>query len=206
MTLLAFRPILPPYLFSSIMKPPDSIDFTSPLRVPESSPEIFSSILNSLVIVSQTSEAFHEILDTCDDLAQRPDHAYHAELSWHAGPRPFMISSQLVALETLTYFGICRREIVTPDESIYTLTDPHGMDFLSYLATMMTSIRDVAQHRGVDPKTYLHHLVRSHALTHPPMEKCYLRYMYRDLRAVLQLVRAELTFYLIDERDPETVN
>lgn len=190
------------------MPPPDT---TTPpheplIRIPEFDTEEFSRILSSITLVSQTSAAFYEILDACDELFHAPEHSYSVELPWLAGPRPYMISPRLIAMETLTYFGICVKTAPSQDIVIYTLSEPLGTDFVSHLAAMTTSVREVALRRGTEVKMYIRYLMQSRVMNKPPMEYGHLQYVQRDLQALLQLIRAELAFYLIDDTDPENWN
>lgn len=176
------------------------------LRVPEFDAEEFSRVLSTIAIVSKTPEAFYELLDACEELSHAANHSYSVELSSLAGPRPYSISPRLVSLETLTYFGICVKTTPLRNIAVYTLSEPLGIDFISHLAAMIASAREVALRRGADTKAFIQYLMQRRGNTQPPMEEKYLRYVRDDLRAVLLACRAELTFYLIDHRDPDNWN
>lgn len=191
------------------MSPPDTTESQQKplIRVPKLDTEEFSRVLSSIAIVSGAPpKRFYDILDACDELSHASEHSYAVELPALAGPHPYMIPSRLIAMETLTYFGICIKAMPSQDIAVYTLTEPLGIDFISHLGALAASVRETALHRGTEVKAYIQYLMWSRTSKELPMEKRYLQYVQRDLRAILDEIKAELTFYLIDDRDPENWN
>ncbi len=172
----------------------------------------------SLTMLAKSPQAFGDLVDALKKVEHAPGQTLQVELPYHVGSIPMSISSELVALETLTYFNICSKSSVSRDEWVYAITNPVGRNFALCLSGTLADIgrkhngpialRQEALRRGVDPTQYVHHLLRSKILEYSPPDKMDLQqdvqYVSGDLRERIDIVRAELAFYLIDDNNPET--
>lgn len=182
--------------------------------------EEFLRSLLSLTMITKSLEAFGNLVDTVKKIEQSPGQTIQTQLPSHVGSKPMAISSELKALETLTYFNICAKYPINRDECAYTLTDPVGKNFALCLGGTLHQIgrehhgprmlQEEAMHRGVNPAQYVHHLIRTKALSYAPPDatdfKKDVQHANVDLRDTLDLVRAELTFYLMDDTDRDSWN
>lgn len=172
----------------------------------------------SLTMLAKSPQAFGDLVDALKKVEHSPGQTLQVELPYHVGSIPMSISSELVALETLTYFNICSKSSISRDEWVYTLTDSVGKNFALCLSATLadigrghggpTALRQEALRRGSDPTQYVHHLLRSKILEYSPPDEMDLRrdvqHVSGDLHEVIDIVRAELAFYLIDDNNAET--
>ncbi len=203
------------------MPPPDIadlLDFHENYALSENE-EALRHLL-SLVLFTRDLESFGHVINTLRKVESMPEKTLHIPLVCHAGNVPMSISPELKALEVLTCFNICSKSFVSQEEYAYTLTDPVGTHFAICLSSILreigdeyggpTLLREIAIHKGVKPALYLLHLVRTKALDHTPDDELDLRRDLEHLRyyfqTILNSIRAELAFYLIDDTDPKNRN
>lgn len=203
------------------MPPPDIAD---PLDFHEShesseNKEALRHLL-SLVLFTRDLESFGHAINALRKVESMPEKTLHISLVCHAGNVPMSISPELKALEILTCFNICSKSVISQDECIYTLTDPVGTNFSICLTNILreigdeyggpTLLREIAIRKGVKPASHLLHLVRTKTLDHTTYDEWYLKRDLEHLRyhfqIILDSIRADLAFYLIDDADPKNRN